>query len=319
MSHIMTNLEEAAAALGATDDYLVLRRLDPRRWVFAEVPPADAKVGLYVDVETTGLDFRTDDVIELGMVEFRFGREGEIYHAREVYRGFQDSEKLSAEIVELTGITPEMIMGQRLDLAKIAEIAKSADLVVSHAAAFDRKFIENLECGFREKAWGCSMEQVPWQAQGITGGRRLKYLAQEFGFFYDAHRAIDDCWAGVEVLSRELPKSGRAALGHLLEAARKPTWRIWAANSPFKEKDKLKARGYRWCSGDEPGMSMKCWYFDADDEESRDAETAWLRAEIYGKIGNVAFDPRIDRITAYDRYGVRDWVDGNWVAPAFTP
>ena len=308
--------EERALALDASPDYLVLRRLNPKRWEFSEVPPADVKRGCVLDVETTGLDPMQDDVIELGMVEFDFDREGTIYGAREVYQGFQDSKKLSAEITELTGITPAMIAGRQIDLAKVAAIVEGADLVVSHHAAFDRKFAERLNEGFRKKAWGCSMEQIPWEAEGVRGGRRLKYLAQEFGFFYDAHRATDDCWAGVEVLSRTLPKSGRTALGHLLDAARKPTWRIWAQNAPFKDKDRLKGRGYRWSPGDEPGLPVKSWYVDQQDEAARDGEIAWLRAEIY--CGR-SFDQRIDRITAYDRFALRDWSQGNWIASAFAP
>jgi DNA polymerase-3 subunit epsilon len=297
-------LELYATALDADPNYLVLRRLDPDHWDFAEVPPPDAKHGLYVDVETTGLNPAEDDVIELGMVAFQFDREGMIHHASLAYQGFQESRKLSAEIIELTGITPQMIAGQQIDLAKVAEILERTDLVVSHKADFDRKFAERLCDGFRTKAWGCSMESVPWQAEGIEGGRRLKYLAQEFGFFYDAHRATDDCWAGVEVLSRTLPKSGRTALAHLLDAARKPTWRIWAQNAPFKDNDRLKARGYRW-SAEEPGLLAKCWYLDLQDETLRDEEIGWLRGAIYP--GATSFDPRIDRITAYDRFAVRDW------------
>lgn len=316
----MIDLERAAAALDASEDYLVLRRLDPAHWDFAEVPPADAKCGLYVDVETTGLNPSEDDVIELAMVAFRFSREGEIYHAWDAYHGFQESPKLNPEITEITGITAATIAGQKLDLDEIAGIARKADLVISHKADFDRKFCEALfyepdsavagNPAFREKAWACSMEQVPWQEQGIIGGRRLKYLAQELGFFYDAHRATDDCWAGVEVLSRTLPKSGRTALAHLLDAARKPTWRVWAENSPFKEKDRLKARGYRWSPGDDPGLPLKSWYFDASDEAARDTEINWLRTEIYG---STVRSIRVDRISAYDRFAVRDWREGNWV------
>jgi DNA polymerase III subunit epsilon len=313
------SLEDIAAFLEQSEKYRVLRRLDPGHWDSNGIPLPDVKRGLFVDVETSGLNAAEDDVIELGIVEFLFDREGAIYHAREAYQGFQDSDKLSVEIVQITGITPEMILGQRLDLEKIGEAIFRADLIVSHKADFDRKFAEGIGVkGFREKAWGCSMEQVPWQDGGIRGSCSLKFIAMEFGFFYDAHRAIDDCWAGIEVLSRKLPNSGRTALGHLLEAARKPTWRVWALNSHFKTKDPLKKRGYRWSPGDEPGMPMKSWYRDIDSETARDAEVAWLRAEIYAGQN---FDPRIDRITAYDRFAVRDWRQGNWnwVVPTFSP
>ena len=53
------------------------------------------------------------------------------------------------------------------------------------------------------------------------------YLSMLSGFFYDAHRAVADCEAAVELLSRPLPISGRRALAVLLEAARKVTYRVW--------------------------------------------------------------------------------------------
>jgi len=34
---------------------------------------------------------------------------------------------------------------------------------------------------------------------------RLSHIGATYGFFYDAHRAIEDCNNGIEVLSRPLP------------------------------------------------------------------------------------------------------------------
>ena len=59
-------LEAIAAALEASGEYRVVRRLvapDP-----LPSPPPGARVGLVIDVETTGADLRGDEVIELAMV-----------------------------------------------------------------------------------------------------------------------------------------------------------------------------------------------------------------------------------------------------------
>ena len=141
------------------------------------------------------------------------------------------------------------------------------------------------------------MTQVAWAEAGYEG-TKLGYLAQASGFFYDRHRAIHDCLATIELLARPMPSSGTTALAQLLQRAREPTWRIWAENSPYDFKDILKARGYRW-NGDGNG-SPKAWYIDVEDA-AREAEVAFLKAEIYQRDVNIS--PR--RIDAYDRFSDR--------------
>jgi DNA polymerase-3 subunit epsilon len=141
------------------------------------------------------------------------------------------------------------------------------------------------------------MSEIDWKGEGHEGVK-LAYLAAGAGFFYDRHRATSDCAAAIELLARDLPKSSQPALARLLERARTPNWRIWAENSPFAMKDKLKARGYRW-SGDDT-MPARCWYVDVA-EADKDAELLFLRQEIYG--GDI--DPLTRKIDAYDRFSDR--------------
>ncbi|MBR0851690.1 hypothetical protein JQ543_28395 [Bradyrhizobium diazoefficiens] len=58
------DLERLAAALESSGEYRVLRRL---RLANSACPPAGAPTrrGVIVDVETTGLDSATDEIIEL--------------------------------------------------------------------------------------------------------------------------------------------------------------------------------------------------------------------------------------------------------------
>lgn len=84
----------------------------------------------------------------------------------------------------------------------------------------------------------------------------------------------------------------------LLENARRPSWRIWAENSPFDLKDVLKARGYRWNGDDNP--NPRAWYIDVDDG-LRDAEIAFLRKEIYQR----EVELRAYEINAYNRFSDR--------------
>jgi DNA polymerase III subunit epsilon len=105
---------------------------------------------------------------------------------------------------------------------------------------------------------------------------QLGYLLNGAGFFHQAHRAVDDCHALLEVLALDLPTSGSPALALLLKTARKKTWRVWAEQSPFELKDSLKRRGYRWSDGSD-GLP-RSWYIDVHEAALND-EIAFLRAE----------------------------------------
>jgi DNA polymerase-3 subunit epsilon len=256
------------------------------------------RLGLFVDVETTGLDPRRDEIIELAMIPFRYGLDGRIYEVGEPFQGFrQPAEPIPPEITALTGIDDAMVAGQTIDLDAVTAAAAPAALVIAHNAAFDRRFLERFCEVFRTKPWACSMSQIDWSAEGHEGVK-LGYLAAGAGFFYDRHRAVNDCAAAIELLATDLPRSGVPALVQLLERARTPTWRIWAENSPFAMKDLLKARGYRW-SGDD-GVPSRAWYIDVSDAR-KDEELLFLKREIYrGEI-----DLLSRRIDAYDRFSDR--------------
>ena len=290
-------LEAMAAALDASGRYRVLRRLEPRSVI---TPPDGSKtrLGLFVDVETTGLDPAKDEVIELAMVPFTYGLDGRIFEIRKPFRKFRDPGKpIPPEITALTGITDEMVTGCTIAPAEVAEFAGGAALVIAHNAAFDRRFVEQLSEAFVIKPWACSMTQIDWGAEGYEG-TKLAYLAMGAGFFYDRHRAVTDCMAVIELLAARLPRSGTLAMASLLDRARRPAWRIWAENAPFDLKDDLKARGYRWNGDGNP--NPRAWYIDVEDDV-REKELAYLRTEIYQREVELL----VRKITAYERFSDR--------------
>lgn len=292
-----SNLEELAAALEASSDYRVLRRLRPRGPVEG-YDAAETRLGLMVDVETTGLDPDLDEIIELAMVPFRYALDGMIVEVLEPFDRVREPTKpISPEIATLTGISDAMVAGKSIDPEEVAAFAAPAAVVIAHNAAFDRRFLERFSPVFSTKPWACSMSEIDWAAEGFEG-TKLSYLAIALGFFYDRHRAANDCLAAIEILARELPRTHVPALARLLDRARSPTWRIWAENSPFEFKDLLKARGYRW-NGEGNGKP-RSWYFDVADDE-KDAEISYLLREIY----RYEADIRTVRVTAYDRFSSR--------------
>lgn len=291
------DLETMAQTLERSGGYRVLRRLTP---LVQRQPPAGVQTrqGLFVDTETTGLDAARDEIIELAMVPFTYGIDGEIYVIGEAFQQLrQPSKAIPPEVTAITGIDDAMVEGRVIDPQAVAAFAAPAALVIAHNAAFDRKFLERYSDVFNTKPWACSMSEVDWAAEGYEGAK-LAYLASSAGFFYERHRATHDCLAALELLARVHPVSGRTGLGQLLDRARTPSWRIWAENSPFDLKDRLKARGYRWNA--EAGGGPRAWYIDVA-ESAREAEIAFLQVEIYRD----EVDLLTRRIDAYDRFSAR--------------
>ncbi len=297
---MMNRYEKIAQELDNTKDYRALRRLQERdQYEEIQADKTNIRRGLYIDVETTGLNHDQDEVIELAMIPFRFTRDGRLLDLSPAFDQLQEPRNpISAEITALTGITNEMVRGKKIDAALVKKIASSADLVIAHNAGFDRKFVEMNWPIFKEKAWGCSQRDVPWSREGVAGAK-LEYIAVHYGFFYDAHRAETDCRAGLEILSRDLPKTGERALKVLLENARKPIFRICAERAPFEHKDILKKRGYRWNDG--ANGQPKAWYIDCPEGEHQ-AELEYLKADIYKNPDT--FIP-VKRITAFERFSGR--------------
>ncbi|HEY5409638.1 MAG TPA: 3'-5' exonuclease, partial [Caulobacteraceae bacterium] len=168
---------------------------------------------------------------------------------------------------------------------------------VTHNAAFDRPFLERFCDGFAAKPFGCSLSEIDWRGEGFEGAK-LAYLASESGFFYEKHRALNDCHAGLELLSRSLPRSGVPPFAKLLERARQPVWRIRAVGAPFDFKDVLKSRGYKW-QEERPGVP-KAWWIEVL-EEDHSAELRFLKEEIYRREVDI---PAL-RLDARDRFSVR--------------
>jgi len=290
------DLEKMAKRLEASGRYRILRRLEFRP--AAKPSELQTKLGLFIDVETTGLDPVKDEVIELAMVPFTFSSDGRIFEIKTPFHKFREpSGPIPSQITALTGITDEMVAGQTISPEEIAAFVDDAALKVSHNASFDRRFCERLSGSFASKPWACSMTQVDWASEGYEGVK-LAYLVTEAGFFYDRHRATNDCLAAIQMLSTSLPKSNLPAMAKLLENARRSSWRIWAENAPFDLKDVLKSRGYRW-NGDVNG-SPRAWYIDVSDED-RESELKFLRAEIYRREADLF----TKKITAFERFSIR--------------
>ncbi len=282
-----------AQTLEATGNYRILRRLVPRT---VESAIAGHRIGLIVDFETTGLDTSSDEVIEIAAVKFSYADDRIISIVGKLQAFQQPSAPIPPAITALTGITDAMVEGQKIDGALVEQFVSDVQITIAHHADFDRKIAERFWPTFAHRHWACSATGIDWKGHGF-GGARLPYLLAEFGLFHDAHRALDDCHATLEVLARNLPGTSTSCLAALLDRARRPQHRLWAVDAPFALKDVLKRRGYRWNDGGDG--RPKSWYVDVDDA---DAELAYLRREIYQRED---MDIVAREISSLDRFSGR--------------
>lgn len=284
--------EDMINRLVASGRYRVLRKLEPRE--ICPPRPNYPLRGVVLDTETTGLDHRNHEIIEIGLVAFSFNEDGEIGEVTAVYGGLQQpSSAIPADITRITGITDSTVAGQRIDLAAVEALVAPADLVIAHNASFDRPFCERFSQIFDGKAWACSNAEIDWTTRGYEG-TKLGYLIGQSGYFHEGHRAVDDCFALLEVLASG--KGDISPFAELYAASQRCRMRIFAESAPFEMKDHLKARGYRWSDGTS-GLP-KCWWIEIGEELLED-ELRYLRTEVYRWRDA---DPPVRRLTAFDRF-----------------
>ena len=159
--------------------------------------PADLTANQFVvfDLETTGLNNTAvgglmDSIIEVGAVKIKGGS------IVEKFSTFVACEKkLSPEIVRLTGIDDEMLVGAPAIADVIPDFYKFCDgcLLVGHNVTFDYRFIEYYaekeRYSFTQKRYdtmelGRELLQLP--------NYKLNTLADYFKITFNHHRAFDD-------------------------------------------------------------------------------------------------------------------------------
>ncbi|MBK9066031.1 MAG: hypothetical protein IPL76_03965 [Gemmatimonadetes bacterium] len=129
-------------------------------------------------------------------------------------------------MVELTGITQEMVTGQRIDDAAATALVERADLVIAHNAAFDRRFLNRRLPACAQKPWACSQREIPWKRE-VGASAALEFLlVKHAGMFFQATAPRwtamrwSTCWPPpsprghpAPLAARERPPHHRAHLG----------------------------------------------------------------------------------------------------------
>lgn len=224
-------------------------------------------LGIIVDLETTGLDANSDEIIEIGIMSFSMEEQGEP-NIVNLYSGLQQPTlPLSPEIVKLTGLTDSVLEGQKIDWDFVRNLFQNCEIAIAHNAAFDSSFLKNSgELEGISCHWGCSARHIDWKKHGFRT-RALNYLAADHGFVNPfAHRAVFDCATTFRLIT--------PYISELVTKSYEKEVRVEARESPFETKDILRGRGYRW------NPEARFWFkdvFESDLEEERN----FLETEIY--------------------------------------
>ena len=248
---------------------------------FSSVNANDVRVGVAIDIETTGLDDLKDSIIEIGLRSFNFNKStGEILSLNETYTSFHDPGKpLTSEIIALTGITDDMVKDKNIDWDEVHNILSNSHIIIAHNAAFDRPFIENatteaISSLSSSKIWGCSWKQVDWAKYGYKH-QKLEILSIYHGFFTTSHRALNDVNALLYLLTFPNQNNNNPYFMDIIKNARTKTYVVEARCSPFEKKDLLKLRGYQW--------NPACGFWSLSISECLlEKELIWLRDAVYG-------------------------------------
>lgn len=169
------------------------------------------------DTETTGLDARTDRIIELAALRIEQTDRGtlKMAHSADLFVQLPDGQKIPEKIVSLTGITDAMLEKDGVDEYTAAHIfrcmlgdAKGPVLLAAHNAQFDLHFAR--EMFRRETGNGLELLEKADYLDTLTVYKdRAAYPHKLSDAIYhyklqdkvqNTHRAIDDVAALFEVI-----------------------------------------------------------------------------------------------------------------------
>ncbi|WPY00063.1 DNA polymerase III subunit epsilon domain protein (plasmid) [Candidatus Megaera polyxenophila] len=300
------DIENLATILNNSGQYRVTKKYQ-RPAYYNTGNENDKMIGVFLDIEATGLSYTQDKLIELGMVKFEYNKHGYIFRLLDDFNGYQDPGiPIPEYITELTGINDDMVRGRKIEENAVANYLQDVDLIIAHNAQFDRTFLEAAFPSLPAKAWGCLMYDVNWDKEGISS-RKLEYIAYKFGFFHEGHRAINDCLAGVHLLAQQLPKSQEPVLKELITQSAAIRFKLYAVNSPYDSKELLKARGYRWSMNQ--NNKYRAWSIELTEDKVVE-EVNYLRSNIYNTS---SINIPVEILDAYSRFSSTNSKSNNHV------
>lgn len=182
------------------------------------------------DTETTGLNPSDgDEIIQLGAIR---GVNGKILYNETVDQLVDPQRHLPKIATEITGITPEMLMGQPLIDPTLQQFHKFVDkaVLVAHNAAFDMRFLE-----LREESSGVQFRNPVLDTLLLSSivhpnqeTHSLDAIADRMNLtIVGRHTALGDAIVTAEIMVRLIPlleAQGIKTLGQAIEESHKSAY-----------------------------------------------------------------------------------------------
>ena len=154
-----------------------------------------------IDLETTGLLYKEDGIIELAAVRFRDGKEEACFHTY-----VDPGRDIPGRITELTGITQEMLADAPCFETIWQDVLDfiGDDVLMAHHISFDYAFLKRAVINYAPKGWtkGNGFEKKGIDTLKIARAflpelesRSLGFLCKHYNIPINAHKAEEDARA----------------------------------------------------------------------------------------------------------------------------
>lgn len=166
------------------------------------------------DTETTGLDYKKNQIIELAAIKITVLDNGNYRKEKELdlFCSLPEGQRIPAKIVELTGITDQMLEDEGIPSSELAEeflaLAEGPTLLIAHNAQFDALFLLELVKGYDIPKFDY-LDTLTVYKDRRAYPHRLANAIKAYGLegkVVNSHRAIDDVialWEVVKAMGRE--------------------------------------------------------------------------------------------------------------------
>lgn len=167
-----------------------------------------------IDLEMTGLNAKTEAILETGAVRIREGKVADTYTAL-----LNPGRRLSKEVIELTGITEEMAENAREPEEAMKEFFcfVGEDILVGQNLMFDYSFLKQWAVNHKFSFERNAVDTLKLARQFLPKEEKknLENLCSYFGIErQNAHRALDDAletWQVFEELKKRYGAENESA------------------------------------------------------------------------------------------------------------
>jgi DNA polymerase-3 subunit epsilon len=201
----------------------------------------------FLDVETTGLNPLTDEIIELSARNVFFDPlSGEIVSvSKQVFNSFNEPTiPIPPKITILTGIDKNDVASKKINWTEFENYIKNSQLIIAHNALFDRTLVEK---SFKpiDIVWGCSTQNIDWLSKGYDSAK-LNLLCIYHGFFNStAHRASSDVDCLIHLLTFKNSKKS-SYFNELLANSHEQKFIVTIINTVYEMRFAITKLGFRW-------------------------------------------------------------------------